>query len=686
MKQKILLLFLLISFTTKAQKFDSLRQESRALTQLILKKHYSNPKVDDAFSQQLFEQFIRKIDQKGLVFTQLEIKDLERFKTQLDNELTGDSWEFMNVFAPTYKRSIARAERIVEEIIKEPLTFTADEYIQFSKMKKPSFVPDEQALKTRWKKWLKFNVLEDAYSKAESNPNPASLEPKMRQMIGQKYLRNFKKLSNPNNKDFNKNLSETFLETLALTFDPHTVYLPNDELDNFMNQVSSEDQSFGLIISEDDKGNYVVVHLIPGGSAWRTNELNVKDIVVKVKTDNGEIHESSTTDFEESEGIIEAGKSQKIELTVQKSNGTTKTISLEKSTIEDEEDVVKGYVLEGKKRIGYISLPDFYSGWDVYSGSSKGCANDVAKQIVKLKREGIEGLILDVRNNGGGSMHEGLDLSGIFIDQGLLGMAKYQDKKVVSMKDQNRGTIYDGPMILMVNGASASASELLAGILQDYNRALIVGNRTFGKGTIQRMLSVDTLVMQGRKKYSFDMGSVLLTMGRFFRPNGFSSQIKGITPDVLIPDFLNSVIDREEDYSNAFPTDSIPKKLIINQLPQILTNDLQQKSSSRINKSKYFTDIKSFEKQWENLPDKVTLNWADFKNFYTMEKSILSQFDKENDSLKSIIFTVKNTKSDQEFMKTDTFTKEINSLVLKNLNADFELEESYQIMLDLIIK
>ena len=684
MKQRILLLLLLISITTKAQKFDSLRQESRALTQLIFKKHYTNPKVDDAFSQQLFEQFIRKIDQKGLVFTQLEIKDLERFQNQLDNELTGDSWEFMSVFAPTYKRAIARAERIVGEIIKEPLTFTGDEYIQFSKIKKPSFVADEQALKNRWKKWLKFNVLEDAYLKAENNVNPSSLEPKIRQMIGQKYLRNFKKLSNPNNKDFNKTLSETFLETLALTFDPHTVYLPNDELDNFMNQVSSEDQSFGLIISEDDKGNYVVAHLIPGGSAWRTNELNTKDIIVKVKTDNGEIHESSTTDFEEIEEIIEAGKSQKIELTVQKSNGTTKTVSLEKSTIEDEEDVVKGYVLEGKKRIGYISLPDFYSGWDSYSGTSKGCANDVAKQIVKLKREGIEGLILDVRNNGGGSMHEGLDLSGIFIDQGLLGMAKYQDKKVVSMKDQNRGTIYDGPMILMVNGASASASELLAGILQDYNRALIVGNRTFGKGTIQRMVSVDTLVMVGRKKYSFDMGSVLLTMGRFFRPNGFSSQIKGITPDVLIPDFLNSVIDREEDYSNAFPMDSIAKKLLVNQLPQISTNELQQKSSLRINKSKYFTDIKSFEKQWENLPDKVTLNWADFKNFYTIEKSILSQFSKNNDTIKSSIFKVKNTKSDQEFMKTDTFTKEINLLVLKNLNADFELEESYQIMLDLI--
>ena len=223
MKQRILLLLLLISITTKAQKFDSLRQESRALTQLIFKKHYTNPKVDDAFSQQLFEQFIRKIDQKGLVFTQLEIRDLERFQNQLDNELTGDSWEFMSAFAPTYKRAIMRAERIVEEIIKEPLNFTGDEYIQFSKIKKPSFVADELALKNRWKKWLKFNVLEDAYLKAENNVNPASLEPKIRQMIGQKYLRNFKKLSNPNNKDFSKTLSETFLETLALTFDPHTV-------------------------------------------------------------------------------------------------------------------------------------------------------------------------------------------------------------------------------------------------------------------------------------------------------------------------------------------------------------------------------------------------------------------------------------------------------------------------------
>ena len=180
------------------------------------------------------------------------------------------------------------------------------------------------------------------------------------------------------------------------------------------------------------------------------------------------------------------------------------------------------------------------------------------------------------------------------------------------------------------------------------------------------------------------MGNVLLTRGRFYRPNGISSQIKGITPDVIIPDFLDKLVHREVDYPNAFTADSVDKKLNVNILPQIPVQHLRQKSALRIEKSKYFTDLKSLEKQWGNLPDKVTLTWADFKSFYAIEKNIMTQFDKQNDTIKSTIFTVKNTKLDHEFMKTDTFTKEINALVLKNLNADFELEESYLIMMDMM--
>jgi carboxyl-terminal processing protease len=197
---------------------------------------------------------------------------------------------------------------------------------------------------------------------------------------------------------------------------------------------------------------------------------------------------------------------------------------------------------------------------------------------------------------------------------------------------------------------------------------------------------VDTGVRYGKKKYSFEMGSVLLTRGRFYRPNGVSSQIKGIMPDIQIPDFLDKIINREDKYPNAFSADSVDKKLNFNVLPPMSIQNLQQKSLVRINKSKYFTDIKSLEKQWENLPDKVTLTWADYKSFYNIEKSIMAQFTKETDNIRSSIFTVKNTKSDQEFMKTDAFTKDMNTMVLKNLNADFELEESYQIMLDMMAR
>ena len=261
-------------------------------------------------------------------------------------------------------------------------------------------------------------------------------------------------------------------------------------------------------------------------------------------------------------------------LKFRKKDGTTRIVLLRKEKIENEENIVKGFVLKGEKKIGYILLPAFYTEWENESGSS--CANDVAKEIVKLKKENIDGLILDVRYNGGGSLGEAMEMIGIFVDEGPLMGQKQKAEKVIYLKDPNRGTIYNGPMALMVNGQSASASEILAASLQDYNRALIVGSNTYGKATMQQMMLLDTMTNRptqiGNAK-----DIVKITTGKLYRLSGETAQMNGVSPDIVLPDAFDGLDYREKFSSFALPADKVAKNAYYKPLAALPVNELPEK-------------------------------------------------------------------------------------------------------------
>ncbi|WP_315818899.1 S41 family peptidase [Paraflavitalea speifideaquila] len=324
-------------------------------------------------------------------------------------------------------------------------------------------------------------------------------------------------------------MANLWCSSLAACYDPHTAYFPPATKESFEGHLGKKQLEFGLTLDEDKDGNAQIAALKPGSPAFQSGQLNEGDKLQSVQTDNKPAVDVSTAGAAAINQVLSAAGSGKTVLTVKKADGSTRqvTLSKQKQLTDDEEDKVKGFVLKGSKNIGYISLPAFYLDWEDEQGVN-GCANDVGREIIKLKKENISGLILDLRYNGGGSLQEALELAGIFIDAGPVAQIKSRDPKVTTLKDINRGTVYDGPLLVLINGFSASASEMLAASLQDYNRALIVGATSYGKATAQEVLPLDTTI--DRESYNGKAASdsyIKLTTSCLYRLTGATAQAQG---------------------------------------------------------------------------------------------------------------------------------------------------------------
>jgi carboxyl-terminal processing protease len=356
---------------------------------------------------------------------------------------------------------------------------------------------------------------------------------------------------------FKTELENDYLNTIAWCYDPHTSYMSISQKKDFDTHMSASEYSAGFELEENDKGDLTISFLQPGGSAWRSGQLHTGDQLIKIKSEGIE-KEIATIGDDELENMLGGNNQAGLEVTVKTAAGELKTIKLSKEKIDDEESIVKSYVLQGNKNIGYINLPGFYSREDDSITDEKdikydGCANDVSKEIVKLRKDTIAGLILDLRYNGGGSMWEAMQLAGIFIDIGPVASVKDKDGKVRFLKDPNRGTIYDGPLMVLINGRSASASEFVSAVLQDYNRALIVGGTTYGKGTAQIVLPMDTMPFSNNKNYT---EFVKVTQQKFYRVNGSTTQWKGVLPDIELPDIYSDELNKEKANSSALQPDN----------------------------------------------------------------------------------------------------------------------------------
>jgi carboxyl-terminal processing protease len=606
--------------TAYAQQSPSPVGKQAVMLRRVLDKYHYHPRpLNDSLSAQIFHRFLGMLDPRHLYFTAADVQQLAGYRTHLDEELGGKSWQLVPLATKLYGQRLAAAEKAVEAALQKPFDFSSNESITFGGKDSLHYAADEPEYARRWQKWLKYQALMHltrtaaGTNAAGTAGTPTTREPAARQKIGQIEKRNIRRiLDHPGG--FEEYVGTLFLKAVTLCHDPHTNYLSKTDWQNYEGALSRESLSFGVDLDETDEGAVTIARLVPGGPAWKSNELHKGDVLLALRWGGKNPVDLAGADLEEVEGLLQSSNADRLEITVQKTNGMVKTVALLKEKIREEENVVKSFILKGDKKIGYISLPGFYTEWESRTG--QGCANDVAKEIVKLQKEKVEGLILDIRYNGGGSLGEGVDLAGIFIDQGPMCVMKGRTGKPEILKDMNRGTVYDGPLVLLVNGQSASASEVLAGALQDYNRA--VGR---GQPHLRQSHRPDRVAPRLHHQPHRPRGAqspVALRLRDGYHREAVPGHrpecpMKGVRPDIHLPDVYDALDYREATYPFALSSDSLNRKFYFSPLSPLPVTELARRSAGRQAQHPSFGAIRQFAETLKAAPNKtgkaIPCNW-----------------------------------------------------------------------------
>jgi len=671
-------------------QLSPLQSKAIIVKRMIELNHLSPRPVDDSFSLALFRSLLKIADRRRLLFTEAEYKTLLSYSTDLDDELNGKGWKFFNLFESSYQLSLKRADSIINKLLQKPFDFSLNESITTSSEETFNFAGDISILSNRWSRYLKYRALNQLFDLASNDSSGNTTlktsintsEVKVRDRIRMSETKTLKKALD-HSIGFSDYVFQLYLNALASCFDPHTNYFSQEGKEEFKEALSTEALSFGLELDENEKGQIVINDLTPGGPAWKSGDVNEGDELLSLQWEGKEVVEMAGLSLEDAYEVLDQSFNGRLVLKSKKSDGTVKIVFLRKEKLENEENIVKGFVLKGEKKIGYILLPAFYTQWENETGSS--CANDVAKEIVKLKRENIDALILDIRYNGGGSLGEAMQMAGIFIDEGPLMGQKQKDGKVVYLKDPNRGTIYNGPMALMVNGQSASASEILAAALQDYNRVVVIGSNTFGKATMQQMMVLDTLTNKpGDISKAKDI--VKITAGKLYRLNGETAQLHGVTPDIALPDAFDGMDFREKFFPFALASDVVTKNGYYKPLAALPISELANKSSERINENKEFRAIRNMVtamKARRTKTETIPLSVDGFEKWATQRKLELDNSEGHESS--AGVFTADNHGLDKALLVGNSgYAKEINKEWLQNITEDIYVQEAFLVLCDLV--
>lgn len=696
----IILLMTLLHVSPKAQTniSDNTSQRIYMTYKVLEKYHYKPQTLNNDLSQKLNTEFIKTLDPKGLYFLDADIQEFKKWDYRIDDEIIDRSDTYVKQITQTYLNRLKSADSLISDLCKNPFNFKEKDTLFLSFKKNfPNFAKNKQALTNKWKKILKNAILEELYTATEKIKDPYSLstenllsnEAEIRKKIEQRYKKAIKKIIDHND-GFQNHVSSIYINSLVALYDPHSTYFTLKDKEEFESSISTTELSFGIHFNENEKGEVEILHLTPGGSAWKSNLLHKGDVVLKIQYENDPLIDFSSVDINEAMDLMSTFKSTQAEFTVRKTNGAIKNIVLTKTKIRSEENVVKSYILNGEKKIGYISLPSFYT--ELENSNPLGCANDIAKEIVKLQEENIEGLILDIRYNGGGSVREAMGLIGLFINEGPLCIYKSRIDKPYLLKDMNRGTAYDAPLAIMINGMSASASEIVSASLQDYNRAIIVGSSSYGKATGQIIIPLDTTyniqeVMAGMNQHiKNDLGYIKITTEGFYRITNATHQKKGVQPDIklLEPFYFENYKEMANTY--ALSNDSIIKKVVYSPLPPLPINNISESSVKRIKQKKNFIRLQSINDSLYAL-SKNEVSFILSPEFYKKSEKKYDEITQEMEKCmydSTASYQAINNLYDKQLIDFDEYTKEINQRSLSTIQSDIYIEETYYIISDLI--
>lgn len=682
MKNISLIIIILFSSLFSAPKEKTLPELAESLLKTAEKYHYKPCAINDTFSENVYKSFMEYLDPYSIIFTKESITPLEKLKTSIPNHIKQRETIFIDSAIVIYKRQLMMADSLVKSFSGRDFDFSVRDSIVTDK--KLQFA--ERALwSNRMSQWIKYHVLWSIQNKADSSgvvtlPQGDEKKKFIENAISRISCRFMFKINSP--EDLKAYVENAYLKALSLAFDPHSIYLTNAEAREFQGNLSKEAAAFGITFSINSIGEIVVDEVVPGGPAWSSNLINDGDIIVDIIKDDGKRLDMQCVSLKDLSAFLSTIGFKQTNFKVRKKNGKIIEVTLQKDVLIVDDNVIRCYLLNGSRNIAYIYLPSFYHEFRYSSYFSSGCANDFAKELIKLKNAPIDALILDLRDNGGGAMNEALRIAGSLIDFGCLSISHERNKKPELLKDAAKGVVFGKPTIVMVNSMSASASEMLAGVLQDYHRALIVGSRTFGKSTMQQTIPVDAGNFDSLEAYKGTVsGYVKLTTGAFYRVTGESHQNKGIYPDIMLPDMYEHVSFREFAFRNSLELQKIEKNSYYKPLNEMPLSRLVASSAIRVNKSTQFNYVKRYAGIVRKMDESsvIPLQFNAFKEY-------VHRLDNCDDSMsvKNPEFTVGLPDYIKSRDKMTSLDKESNRRIMDAIRKDLYINETYRIVVDLL--
>jgi len=655
--------------------------------EMLSEIHYSPKDINDKFSKEIFKKYLGVIDQDKSMFLQSDIQDLRKYETKIDDEILGGTVNFVPAVELLFQKRMPEAQLIYKEILAKPFDFTKDELFT-SDPDKRDFVSNEAERKEFWRKRLKYLVLDryvDAMEAQEKNKGKEGyvmktneqMEKDARDRVMRIMDRTF---DNYKAKYTLDELFNRFVNTITQSMDPHTDYFPPVDKRYFDEEMSGKFYGIGASLREDD-GNIKIGSIVTGSPAWKSGEFNVGDIVMKVGQGEAEPVDLTGYFTQDAVKIIRGKKGTEVRLTLRKADGTVKLVKLIRDEIVQDETFARSSIVSnGKTKIGFIFLPEFYADFDDPKG--RRCADDVAKEIIKLKDQKVDGIIMDLRNNGGGSLYDVVKMVGLFVEEGPIVQVRDRDGKPSVLRDRDKSVLYDGPLAVMVNEFSASASEIFAAAIQDYKRGLIIGSTsTYGKGTVQRNIGLDKEM--GFMSANSELGTIKLTLQKFYRINGGSTQLRGVASDIVLPDVLEYSKLREKDDPDALPWDEIQKADYTPWKYGYDPNSLRSSSQARVTNNPAFNLIKTNTEWLAKENDKVySLNIEKYRD----EKKKISATVKQLESLNKLPkeLEVAALPDDVNKYANDKDKDERFKAWLKNLRNDLYLDETINVMNDMV--
>ncbi|MEQ8703838.1 MAG: carboxy terminal-processing peptidase [Phaeodactylibacter sp.] len=654
--------------------------------------HYQPKQIDDNFSGQIFDFYLDQVDGGRRFLTQEDISRLEGYRNQIDDQAENGTFEFFDASVLMLEAALDKTQAYYHQALEKPFDYSVDENIELDGDKKP-FAKNDQELQEYWRKYLKYETVQRIVSKTEEEEKKGEEEEPMdfeaieaeargevREFLDDWYTR-MRKLKR-------EDRLSVYLNTFTHIFDPHSEYYQPIDKENFNIRFSGRLEGIGATLrTEDDYTK--VMRIVVGGPAWKQKGLEENDLILKVKQeDEQEPVDIAGMVINDVVQLIRGDKGTKVTLTVKKLDGTIKDITITRDVVVLEEQFAKSLILEGgedmNERIGYILLPSFYA--DFQNKNGRFCSKDVATEIEKLKAKNVDGIILDLRYNGGGSLRDVVKMTGLFVEKGPIVQVKSRISEPEVLKDVDARVQYDGPLIVMVNSYSASASEILAAALQDYGRAVIVGSpSTFGKGTVQRFIDLDRTI-RGFNELK-PLGEIKLTTQKFYRVNGGSTQLKGVTPDIILPDnfFYIKTGERDREYAMEW-TEIAPVEYEQDVLKVDNLSKLRRHSEKRIEENEAFQKILANAKRVEQQREESSypLQLDAYREMREERQRQADEFDGVMDQV--VLENIANLEEDLAAIEADESKKARNDEWLESVSKDIYIKETLSIMRDMIKK